>query len=76
VIIALSKIATTSSIEFLIQALNSRNPEIRSCAALALGETGSKMAQMPLKNLLTDRVQAVRKSAAKALGLIEYLPIK
>lgn len=74
IIIALSKIATLGSAEFLIQALNNSNQEIRSCAALALGETRSELAKIPLNKLITDPVEKVRESAAKALGLVTFLP--
>jgi len=74
IIIALSKIATLGSVGFLIQALTDGNPEIRSCAALALGESRDNLAKYPLNGLITDPVEKVRKSAAKALGLITFLP--
>lgn len=74
IIESLSKIATASSIEFLLNALKSKNAEIRSCAAMALGETREKIAEVPLKHLLTDPEYKVRRSAAQALGLIRFLP--
>lgn len=73
IIQALSKIADGDSIEFLIQALTNKNKEIRECAALALGETCDKRAEMHLKRLLNDPAIEVRKSAAKGLGLIVFL---
>ena len=73
-IAALSKIPDVSSAEFLIQVLTDENPETRSCAALALGETRNRMGEEPLKRLLTDPVEKVRKSAVQALGLIKALP--
>ncbi|MBD3240712.1 MAG: HEAT repeat domain-containing protein, partial [Chitinivibrionales bacterium] len=74
VIQALSNIATASSAEFLITALHDDNPEIRACAAMALGQLRAPTAERPLKVLLTDPVEHVRRSAAMALGLIVYLP--
>jgi HEAT repeat protein len=74
VIVALSKINSESCLQFLLQALHDDNPEVRSCAALSLGEMRRKMAEFPLKNLLSDSVEKVRKSAAMALGLIQFLP--
>lgn len=74
VIQALSNIAAASSAEFLINALYDDNPEIRACAAMALGQLRSSLAERPLKVLLTDPVPHVRRSAAMALGLIIFLP--
>lgn len=74
IINALANIGTIGSIEFLIKALEEQNPQIRSCAALALGEIRTEIAELPLKNLLTDSSEMVRKSAAKALGLIVFIP--
>lgn len=74
IIEALSQITTTSSLEILLQALSNKNPKIRSCAALSLGELRNASAELPLKNLLSDPEERVRKSAAKALGLITFLP--
>jgi HEAT repeat protein len=74
VIKALANIATLSSVVFLVEALSYDNPDIRSCAALALGETGNVNAKPHLQKLLDDSEDQVRKSAAKALGIIEFLP--
>jgi HEAT repeat protein len=41
---------------------------------LALGETGDKDVMSLLKTMLADPEEKVRKNAAKALGLLEFLP--
>lgn len=76
VIRALSQIKTKSSFNFLLKKLHSNNADIRECAAYALGEIGDKKAVPQLKEMLVDAEEAVRKSSAKALGMVEFLPRK
>ena len=56
----------------LIRALEDKDPQVRSGAAVALGELGSEAASaLPaLKQALSDKDSQVREAAAKALGKI------
>jgi len=74
VINALARIGSVGALDFLLDALADSSPEVRSCAALALGEIGKPEAEAPLRRLLGDPSEVVRKSAAKALGLVKFLP--
>jgi len=74
VINALARIGSSGTLDLLVEALQDSNPNVRSCAALALGEIGKIEAEPPLRGLLDDPVEIVRKSAAKALGMIRFLP--
>ncbi len=76
IIAALARIASSSSLGFLIRNLTHKNPEIRACSALALGRTGNPDAAEHLRKALDDPEWKVREHAAMALGLIEYLPLK
>lgn len=74
IIHALSNITAADSVAFLIDRLEEDDPRIRASAAAALGELGVPVAQPSLRRLLADNVEGVRKAAAKALGLIVFLP--
>jgi HEAT repeat protein len=74
VINALARIGSAGPLDLLVDALQDSNANVRSCAALALGEIGRTEAETPLRSLLGDPVELVRKSAAKALGMIRFLP--
>ncbi len=77
VIDALARIASVDSVDFLLGLLEDPDAHIRASAAEALGLTRNPLAKLPLEHALTDADadERVRYSAARALGLIVYLPL-
>lgn len=58
------------AVSSLIEALKDENPQVRSYAALALGEIRDKKAVEPLMEILDDPSPEVRRNAAYSLGEI------
>ncbi len=54
-----------------IEQLKSPSVEIRQRAALALGQSGNRLAVLPLMDALGDEDPGVRENAARALGKLE-----
>ena len=69
--IALNKMKDVKAVDPLIQILNDKNPEVRSSAAIILGDIGDKKEVEPLILALKIAVSnLVRGAAARALGKI------
>lgn len=67
----LGKLANKRASKYLIAALNDENMRVRSNAAFALVELRARKALSFLVHLLAEDIQyGVRKSAAKALGIL------
>jgi HEAT repeat protein len=59
------------AVEPLIAALTDEHPNVRKCAATALGMIGDKRGEQPLMQLLSDRDREVSKIASEAISAIQ-----